>query len=260
MSRRFELPSFMGHRGAAALAPENTLPGLDAAANAGCGWVEVDVMLSKDGVPVLHHDHSLRRTAGDDRQLSKLTAEELGRLDVGGHFGPAFAGTPIPTLAEALARMAELGLTPNLELKPAPGTEKKTTEAAIEVLRAHWPDNLPTPMLSSFRRGCLETALRRQPDALRALIAEHVPDDWHRLLDTLDCVALNVSKNHLTVHRAEAIRGAGYGLGIYTVNNPVDAQKFRRWGADCIITDAPDKIAEALSRPLLPVGSDRSVT
>lgn len=257
MGRRFELPSFMGHRGAAALAPENTLPGLDAASDAGCAWVEVDVMLSKDGVPVLHHDHALQRTAGDDRQLHDLTADDLGRIDVGRHFGAAFAGTGIPTLADALDRMAALGLTPNLEIKPVSGREQETAEAVLQVLRDKWPADRPTPMVSSFRRVCLETAQRRAPDIVRALIADHVPDDWHWQLDALACVALNVSKSHLTLHRVEAIRAAGFSLGIYTVNDPVEAQKFRRWGADCIITDAPDKIAGALSRPLPPLGSDR---
>jgi glycerophosphoryl diester phosphodiesterase len=129
MSRRFQLPSFMGHPGAAALAPENTLPGLVAAREAGRTSVEVDVMLSKDGVPVLHHDHSLQRTAGDPRQLHDLTAAELGRIDVGRSLDPAFAGTGIPTLAEALDRMGELGLTPNLKSSPCPAGRRRRPRA-----------------------------------------------------------------------------------------------------------------------------------
>jgi glycerophosphoryl diester phosphodiesterase len=112
-------------------------------------------------------------------------------------------------------------------------------------------------MVSSFRPGALETARRYAPEVPRALIAGHVPDDWRRRLEALGCVALNVSKSHLTLPRAEAIRAAGYALGIYTVNDPIEAQKFRRWGADCIITDAPDRIAEALSRLLPPPGPAR---
>lgn len=241
-SGSFHLPPLMGHRGAAALAPENTLAGLSAARKAGCSWIEVDVMLSRDGVPVLHHDHSLQRTAGLKRRLEKLDAAELGIIDVGSGFGPAFAGERIPTLAQSIdwLKSHELGL--NLEIKPAPGWERATAAAAIEVLRAHWPDAGERLMLSSFRGACLMEARRLAPEIPRALIAHRAPQHWRGLLDELDCVSLHLSRSHLTAARAGVIREAGYGLAIYTVNDAVEAETFRRWGANCIITDSPDVV------------------
>ena len=59
-------PRFMGHRGAAGLAPENTLASIRKAADQGAPWVEFDVMLTGDGVPVLFHDDSLKRLTGLD--------------------------------------------------------------------------------------------------------------------------------------------------------------------------------------------------
>lgn len=254
MSQSFQLPAFMGHRGAMALAPENTLPAMDAAARAGCTWVEVDVMLSRDGVPVLHHDHALRRTAGDRRKVEAVSAAELARVDVGRRFGPGFAGVTVPSLAEALGRMAELGLMANLEIKPALGAAQRTTEAVIEVVEACWPADRPPPLLSSFRRKCLKVARRRRGDWPRALLVDHVPEDWHRRLEALQCVALHASRRHLTEHRAAAVRHAGFALAVYTVNDTVTAQGLRRWGVDCIITDRPDLLRPVLSRPLPPVG------
>src|SRR3546814_16572729 len=56
------LPRIMGHRGAKALAPENTLCSMKAAAGAGARWVEFDVLLTADGEPVPFHDDPLQRT------------------------------------------------------------------------------------------------------------------------------------------------------------------------------------------------------
>lgn len=260
MSQRFQLPVLMGHRGAMALAPENTLAGLDAAARAGCTWVEVDVMVSRDGVPVLHHDHALRRTAGDRRKVESVEAAELQRIDVGRRFGAGFAGVTLPSLEAALSRMTALGLSANLEIKPAPRAAQRTMEAVIDVVAACWPGDRAPPLISSFRRECLNTALRRRPDWPRALIVDHVPEDWHRALDALQCVALHAARRHLTEHRAAAVRHAGFALAAYTVNDPVTAQTLRRWGVDCIITDRPDLLQPVLSRPLPPVGSDRAAT
>ena len=83
------LPPVIGHRGAAGLAPENTLPGLHAAAAAGCRMVEVDVMLAACGTPMLHHDVSLARIEGVDGRVDRWTASQLRALDAGNGLGPS---------------------------------------------------------------------------------------------------------------------------------------------------------------------------
>lgn len=84
-------PLLVGHRGARAFAPENTLPAIERAAEFGCAMVEVDVHLSRDGVPVVHHDDTLRRCTDvaqrfpgrADAWLSDFTLAELRTLDAG---------------------------------------------------------------------------------------------------------------------------------------------------------------------------------
>lgn len=254
MHHGFELPAFMGHRGAALLGPENTLAGLRVAAGAGCTWVELDVMLSSDGVPVLHHDHTLGRTSPRRGVVETMTAAQLAATDVGSSFGSQFAGEGIPSLSAALEAMESLGLRANLEIKPARGREEETTRAILAVLETSALDPARTAMLSSFQARCLEIALREGERYPRALIAARPPKAWRRILSELGCVSLHVSCRHLTAHRVEAIRAAGYQLAIYTVNDPVEALMFRRWGAECIVTDAPDRVAEAASGPLPPIG------
>ncbi len=99
------LPTFVAHRGDARRFPENTLPALRGALEAGAAWIEFDVQLSTDGVPVLLHDDDLRRTAGCAGCVHDLSRAALDAVDVGepARFGDRFAGTRLPDLAEAVA-------------------------------------------------------------------------------------------------------------------------------------------------------------
>lgn len=96
------VPELIAHRGYAARYPENTLLALGAAVDAGARWLEFDVQLSEDGVPVLLHDVTLQRTAERPDSVFNLCAEQLCSISVGepARFGDRFAGTPISTLAE----------------------------------------------------------------------------------------------------------------------------------------------------------------
>ena len=90
------------HRGANALAPENTWASADSALQHGATWVEVDVRPSKDGVLFNLHDETLDRTTNGTGRLADMTASNVARLDAGSWFGPQFAGLHVPTIAEML--------------------------------------------------------------------------------------------------------------------------------------------------------------
>ena len=77
----FRLPPVMGHRGAAAHAPENTLASIRRAAEVGARWVEFDVMQTGDGVPVLFHDDSLERITGDPGPTAETPHAHIATLD-----------------------------------------------------------------------------------------------------------------------------------------------------------------------------------
>ena len=116
---RLKLPRIIGHRGVAAYAPENTLEGLHTAADMGVEWVEFDVKITKDHVPILFHDDTLERTTnGGDRPVAECTYDEIRALEAGSWFGESFAGIKIPTLEEALEVLIEHDLGLNLEIKP----------------------------------------------------------------------------------------------------------------------------------------------
>jgi glycerophosphoryl diester phosphodiesterase len=93
-----ELPSVIGHRGAAARAPENTLAGLRRAKELGCSWIEFDVRLTADGVPVLCHDAKLDRTTDGSGLVAARSLSAILDCDAGAWFAQGLAGQGVPTL------------------------------------------------------------------------------------------------------------------------------------------------------------------
>src|SRR5271154_6533668 len=111
------LPCVIGHRGAAASAPENTLAGLRRAKALGRSWVEFDVRLPGDGALVLCHDPRLDRTTSGSGLVSATSLAAIRELDAGSWFDPSFAGERVPTLDEVLSLASELDLGANIEIK-----------------------------------------------------------------------------------------------------------------------------------------------
>ena len=239
------LPHLIGHRGAKENAPENTLASLREAARQGAAWVEVDVMLTRDRVPVLIHDDTLERTTSGTGPVPGLTLAELKRLDAGSWFDPRFAGETVPTLEEALALIRDLGLGLNLEIKPYPGQDVATAEAAIATLKRLWPAGRPL-LLSSFEVPCLEVARDLAPDIPRGYLLWDPPADWAAIADRIGAATLNVDQERQTAGTVAAYRATGRPVLAYTVNDPRRAGELFGWGVAGVFTDAPGRLAAAL--------------
>lgn len=227
-----QLPKVIGHRGAMAYAPENTLVSFREARRRGASWVEIDVKLTADAVPIVLHDSSLARTMGLDRMVAEMRREELPR--------------DVPTFEEAIDCFAELGLGCNVEIKPCEGREAETARIAVETLRRRWPPALPTPVLSSFKDISLLTAWRTAPEYARALLVGVLEDDWQARAEAVSAAGINTNGKLLTAPRAVEVRKAGYALSVYTINDGDVARALVGMGVDCVITDAPDVILRAL--------------
>jgi glycerophosphoryl diester phosphodiesterase len=85
------------------------------------------------------------------------------------------------------------------------------------------------------------------PELPLGLLAETLPDDWRTAARDLGCVTLHLGRDELHRSAVETVKEAGFGLAVYTVNDPAEAVTFRNWGADSIITDDPPAILAALS-------------
>jgi glycerophosphoryl diester phosphodiesterase len=231
--RMLQLPTVIGHRGAAAHAPENTLASFREAHRRGAPWVEIDVKLTRDGVPIVMHDDSLKRTTGIDRLVAETSCSELP--------------PGVPTFEEAIACFGELGLGCNVEIKPAAGAEAETARAVVETLRRAWPAHLPPPLLSSFKDTALAAARAAAPDYARALLISELVLDWRERAAALGAVGINVNGHKLGALWAHDIKRAGFALSAYTIDDAVEARALVALGVDCIISDAPDVILRALA-------------
>jgi glycerophosphoryl diester phosphodiesterase len=227
-----QLPKVIGHRGAMAYAPENTLPSFREARRRGASWVEIDVKLTADGVPIVMHDASLKRTTGIDRLVAETRRSEL----------PA----DVPTFEEAIACFAELGLGCNVEIKPCEGREVETARVTVATLRRCWPASLPAPLLSSFKPASLVAARDAAPEFARAILLGEIERNWRARAEEVGAVGVNADGRKLTAVAAVEIRKAGFALSVYTVNDGDVARALVGMGADCVITDAPDVILAAL--------------
>jgi len=245
----FALPRLIGHRGAAASAPENTLAGLRRARALGVSWVEFDARIAGDGAAVLMHDATVDRTTDGAGPLAGHDIQSVGRLDAGSWFDRAFAGEPPPTLAAALNLCAELGLGVDIELKrdrQGPGRDPATAVAAVaRALAAAWPRSGPPAILSSFDAGLIERCAAALPDMPRMLAAGVLADDTIAAARRLGCVALACDARRLGVDMPGRVHRAGLALTAYTVNKPEQALKLYGWGVDSLISDRPDHLAAA---------------
>jgi glycerophosphoryl diester phosphodiesterase len=228
-----DLPTVIGHRGAAAYAPENTLASFREAKKRGASWVEIDVKLTSDNIPIVMHDPSLKRTMGVDRLVSSIKAAALP--------------DGVPSFEAAIACFAELGLGCNVEIKPCEGREAETARVAVETLRRLWPASLPAPLLSSFKDASLAAARAAAPEFARAILIDALEDDWRARAEAVAAVGVNTNGKRLTAPRAVEIRKAGFLLGVYTIDDGDVARALVGMGVQCIITDRPDVIIAALN-------------
>lgn len=128
-------PWVVAHRGEALRAPENTIAALELAVQAGADAVELDVQVSRDGVPVVIHDQRLDRTTTGSGPVRERYWSELRELDAGSWFAPRYGGERIPALEEVLAWAADRGTSLLVELKTHPALDPDAVGAVTSVLR-----------------------------------------------------------------------------------------------------------------------------
>lgn len=237
MDRPLLIPRVIGHRGAAARAPENTLAGFRRAAELGCRWVEFDVRLSLDRQPMVFHDDTLERLTGGTGAVAAMPLAELLKLKTGGE--------PIPTLEETLAQLAGLGLGANLEMKADAGQENALATAVAGAIA--YAALLPL-LVSSFSAPAIAAFARHAPAVARGMLTEKLEPDWRAVAARLGVAAIVCDHKTLRPDEASAVRGAGLSLLTYTVNEPGRALELFAWGVDSVISDRPDAILAAMTK------------
>lgn len=244
-------PKYLAHRGGGKLAPENTLAALQCGLDHGFRAVEFDVMLARDGVPVVMHDPHLGRTVAGSGHVFDYDAAELVMLDAGSWFGPAFRNETVPLFTQFVDFCRVHDIWMNIEIKPAPGFDAQTGTVVAALVRAMFgpeisrDDPALLPLLSSFSVEALAAAQAAAPDVPRALLLDQIGPGWEARARELAAVAIHTNHKHLSAALARSVKDAGFGLFCYTVNEPARAREIMAWGVDGLCTDRIDLIGPA---------------
>ena len=236
-------PTWIAHRGAGKLAPENTLAAFKLGASYGFRMFECDIKLSTDGVPFLLHDALLDRTSNGHGIAGDHNWEALSKLDAGTWRAPEFSGEPIPTLERIARYCLDNGYYLNIEIKPTPGAEALTGFVVANESAKLWANAEVPPLLTSFQPASLAAALKVQPQLPRGLLIdnfEELPMDWLEMARQLKCVAIVCNHRLWNATTVSDAKNAGFRTLSYTVNDEAIANHLLALGTDGVITDRVD--------------------
>jgi glycerophosphoryl diester phosphodiesterase len=241
----------IGHRGYPQFAPENTLPGFKLAIDAGADLVELDYYHSKDGVPIVFHDATLDRTSdavkrwgGSKIKVESKTAAELLSLDAGAWFSAKYKGTKLPSLTESVDFIqTNNGITL---------IERKEGDAAACVEMVRGKGLVNRLVVQAFDWHYLKQYRDLEPDQVLGalgppkLLADgsKPPSDRPKTLnkawlDDLVKTGANavVWSDQITKESVKDAHKRKLKVWVYTINDPVLANKLLDMGVDGIITN-----------------------
>lgn len=239
-------PPVIAHRGASSSAPENTLAAIRLAREQGANWIELDVKITYDGVPVLMHDETLDRTTNGTGFVAEAAWSDLSKLDAGSAFDSTYRGETIPHLSDAVNAVLQNNLSLILELKPCPGRTKATTMVTMIELAKIWPEGDTHPVISSFDVESLEMSAQLEPHWPRCLIFDQWDRDWKQKMLQVGARVSTFEESLLTKERVEELKSFRLPFLAYTVNDPDRAKDLLAWGVTAVYADNPRSILKVL--------------
>lgn len=246
MTRRH--PLIVAHRGDSADHPENTRAAFAAALSAKVDGIELDVRLSRDGVPLICHDDTLARFGGTTRSLRKMTAAQIRAVDVGSWKDARFTDERIPTLEETLGRCRRTTLF--IELKATGGRgrtgyHRRLVRSVVQAIAKRGATK--RVKILCFDGGVLTEVARLAPHLLRVRNCERLPKNLARwLADQPGLHAACFDRRILTQAVVDTCHVHGVQVFSWTANDAPAADRLRRMGVDAILSDRPGWLASHL--------------
>jgi glycerophosphoryl diester phosphodiesterase len=235
-----EAAAIIGHRGDRSLAPENTMPALELAMDE-LAYVETDVRLTRDGVPVLFHDTGLERVAGRVGRIEDLDLADVRRLDVGAWYSSDWAGERVPTFDAFLTSLAERdGARALVELKAAWTPED--VRRVLDLVERHGLRG--RVVLQSFSIETLQSVQRVAPTMPRIMLIRELPADPVPLAEQLGIIGFGTTAASVTAApgAVDLAHAAGIAVLCYTLNTQDTWEQVSALGVDGIITDQPSDL------------------
>jgi glycerophosphoryl diester phosphodiesterase len=217
----------IGHRGARGLAPENTLASLQKGLQHHVDMLEFDVRVTKDGVPVLHHDAAMRGAKGEKMMIREYTFTELK------HHFPDLA-----TLQQALD-LIDTRVTAYIEVK-----EGEATKPIVDKLKEYLESGMymaKNLRLASKSQKTLRELHRGLPEVPVIVIERWSGVRAHRRAKELGAKEIAMFQAWLWWGFIRGFKNSDKKLYAYTLNDPAKARRWAKWGLAGAVTDYPDR-------------------
>ncbi len=244
-------PLIIGHRGASAVAPENTLAAFELAMRQGADGIEFDVRLSADGVPVVIHDAALSRTGSIKGLVAKLPAAELQRIDVGswfdrrrgGQIEAEFSNEKLPSLQQVIDLFSDRHGLLYLEMKS--NEDRLAAQVALAIQQCSISERI---IVSSFNIPSIKQVKRINPGIRTAALFEPRVSRPLNLVNRMKLVniARTSGADEIALHHSlagnrvvEKARRSQLDVVIWTVDHPQWINRARALGIKALITNDP---------------------
>jgi len=242
----------IGHRGASAVAPENTMAAFHEALAVGADGIEFDVRLTREGVPVVIHDSTLRRTGGLPHRVADLTWNEISKVDVGSWFSGSFANETVPSLAELFTLFQSNNSTLYLEMKcDSPSEHRPLAEACVRAIDEHsLKDRV---IVECFQLPALKILKEIDPDIKTVALFEpsfmtpSVLSDQRIINQAMEVGAAALALHYRLARESlvQKAKAAGLHVAVWTVDDPAWIERGRATGVDALITNNPAVLLQA---------------
>lgn len=234
-TREKRIMKVWAHRGASAHAPENTMPAFQLANILQADGIELDVQLTRDGVPVVIHDERVDRVSDGTGWVKDYTLDEIRRLNVGVHF-PAYGRVEIPTLKEVYDYVKTTDMLVNVELKNNVIHYEMLEEKILALAEcAGIEDRI---IYSSFNHQSLKRIKDLKPGTKIAFLYSDGFMDMDEYGERHGAYAIHPSLNNVqNTSIVDACHAKGMKVHVWTVNEEVDFERMREVNVDAVITN-----------------------
>ncbi len=221
----------IAHRGGLYYRPQNSMAAFDYILDKGIEWIETDVRLSRDRIPVIFHDERIHLPGSGYRAVRELDGRELKTIDIGG-------GELLPTVRDLFERYTNR-TNYDFDIK-----DLEAIDVIVPLIRKFGLES--QTLITSFIPDALQRAREVAPDISRGLLLDRLTG---RLVDgrhavnaarLLDCEFFLPYYKILNTEWAKAARSEGLKVIVWTVNQLSDARRLLKLGVDGLISDRPD--------------------
>ncbi len=222
----------IGHRGASAYEPENTLRSFERAIAMGATSIELDVQVSMDNEIIVMHDSTVDRTTNGTGRVSSMTLEELKELDAG-------KGECVPTLKDVID-MAYGRAYIQIEIK-----DIRAEDPVVNMLRGY---SLSEFFLISFWHATLLNAKRKLPGLKTGVLLEGLPVDPLSLVRSADADRLAISQRTIDKDAVDVLHAGGKSVSVWVADDISDIEKAISLGVDAIASNRPDVLVNTIRK------------